>query len=129
VDSYLPYEGKVVIHNKKAKNIYVRIPAWADKEAVRLRLGDENINNIWIGNYLAITGLKPGAVITVEFPMVESTEELGGFTMRFKGNTLIDISPRSQTGGYPMYDRDHFKIDKAPMKKATRYVAPLTLVW
>ena len=44
------------------------------------------------------------------------------FTCHFKGNTLIDISPRDTGLGYPLYERDHFKKDKAPVKKVKRYV-------
>ena len=31
VDSYLPYEGKVVLRNKTARKAHVRIPSWVDK--------------------------------------------------------------------------------------------------
>ena len=35
VDSCLPYEGKVVIRNKTAKRLYVRIPLWVNKREVQ----------------------------------------------------------------------------------------------
>ena len=44
------------------------------------------------------------------------------FTCHFKGNTLIDITPRELGLGYPLYRRDHYKQGKAPMLKVTRYV-------
>lgn len=37
IDSHLPYEGKVVLRNKAAQEAFVRIPLWADEEAVLLR--------------------------------------------------------------------------------------------
>jgi hypothetical protein len=39
VDNYLPYEGKVVLHNKQAARIHVRIPSWVDQQAVRCEVG------------------------------------------------------------------------------------------
>jgi hypothetical protein len=39
IDSYLPYEGKVVLKNKKAKSCSVRLPAWVDLKAVTSRAG------------------------------------------------------------------------------------------
>ena len=63
------------------------------------------------------------------------------YTCEFKGNTLVDISPRpvrpawpkmnSDDGeafpvnrGYPIYERAFYRADKAPIKKVERYIAP-----
>jgi DUF1680 family protein len=147
VDSYLPYEGKVVLKNKTAEKLSVRIPLWADKRAVRCQVNGANLPVTWLGNYVLVDRVSPGDKVTITFPMVETTEYYTDrsygtrYTCRFKGNTLIDISPRaekfnwtkitsddgtsSETGkGYPMYQRDFYKRDKAPMKKVTRYVHP-----
>ena len=37
-ESYLPYEGKVVIRNKNAQRIYVRIPTWIDRHGLPSRV-------------------------------------------------------------------------------------------
>ena len=64
------------------------------------------------------------------------------YACEFKFNTLIDISPRSERPEltnmgsndgttfkvykeYPIYKRDFYKQDRAPMKKMTRYVSPV----
>lgn len=64
-----------------------------------------------------------------------------GCTLGMRGNTLVDISPREDrprstkvfmddgaiypcVAGYPLYQRDHMKADKAPTKSVERYVAP-----
>jgi hypothetical protein len=61
------------------------------------------------------------------------------YSCQFKGNTLVDISPRfdkpaqattwSDDGliakvqtGYPMYRRDHYKGTKAPLRKIERHI-------
>jgi hypothetical protein len=164
VDSFLPYEGKVVIHNKTARTVSVRIPRWVDQNAVHSSLNDREAQTFWLGRYLVFDQLKSGDTLTIEFPMVESThtyqvgwegiqipgwtevtrplitdvqpqqfgyvvstnqnrpDELTNFTCHFKGNTLVDIQPREQGLGYPLYQREHFKANKAPMVEVIRSV-------
>ncbi|OGO36257.1 MAG: hypothetical protein A2147_11540 [Chloroflexi bacterium RBG_16_57_8] len=135
IDSYIPYEGKVVVRNKTAKVLFLRIPAWADKKAVRCSRNGKPAEFIWDGNYILLTGLKKKDVIAVEFPMVECTEKHRGYTITFKGNTVVDLSPRNkliaenEASVYPIYRRDYLKADKAPMKKVTRYVSPGLIKW
>ncbi len=45
------------------------------------------------------------------------------FTMRFRGNDLVDISPRETGLGYPLYRRDHVKAGPAPTRKVKRFAA------
>ena len=40
VDSYLPYEGKVVLRNKSAQDAFVRIPFYVEEKTVSCRTGD-----------------------------------------------------------------------------------------
>jgi hypothetical protein len=166
IDSYIPYEGKVVLRNKTARVIAVRIPRWADLRAVRSNLNEREIRPYGVGRYLIFDPVSPGDTLTIGFPMVETIEtyqvgwegiQLPGwteitrpleshlppqpfeyvvstgqvrpevfttFTCRFKGNTLIDINPREQGLSYPLYQREHFKKNKAPFVEVTRYVAP-----
>ena len=51
------------------------------------------------------------------------------YTCQFKGNTLVDISPRSEGPGCPLYLREHFKSSAAPMRKVDRYVSSRTPTW
>ena len=155
VDSHLPYEGRVVIRNKTARTVAVRLPGWVDRGAVESRVGGQRAEPSRVANYLVFSGVREGDELTVEFPMVEETVEYtvadgvysdgaGGATLpatryrcHFKGNTLVDIAPRD--GGkhlsrpkqepYPIYLRDHYRADRAPMRRATRYVAPFVIRW
>ena len=145
VDSYLPYEGKVVIRNKTAREMRVRIPNWVDKNAVTCRLNGEVIECDWLGNYVLISNLAKRDQVNLTFPLIESTEvhtaqSYGPYTIQMKGNTLVDISPRmekptgrywpkSQQKYYQLYLRDHYKAVKAPMKKVTRDVSAPVLQW
>ena len=147
IDSYLPYEGKVVLRNKTAERMSVRMPLWVDRQALRCEVNGEETPLRWLGRQLQIDALQPHDTITITFPMVETTEKHTErtynttYTCRFKGNTLIDISPRpeefslkrisSDDGAftelnkemaYPLYQRAHLKANKAPTKEVTRYV-------
>ena len=161
IDSYLPYQGKVVIKNKTAREVRVRVPLWVDKRAIETKVNDAHVSPVWLGNYLVLEGLAAQDTVTIEFPAVETTEqyvngwegvkwsehtewtdpaiegrlwydkehyqppeELTLYTCHFKGNTLVDISPREEGAGYPIYLRDHYKQVQAPLKKVTRYVSP-----
>ena len=127
----LPYEGKVVIHNKMAKSLSVRIPRWVDRSAVKVQAGGRTLTPPWLNRYLLVGSINAGAVITITFPMVTTTEKYSlkwrqtefwqecslphpswsndhpaVYTMTFKGNTLVDISPRDSGKGIPLYRRD-----------------------
>jgi DUF1680 family protein len=147
VNSYLPYQGKVVLKNKTAREVCVRIPKWADKRAVRCRVNQKELARHWAGNYLLVPNLSPRDEVVVEFPVVETVEKHTDLTYQttykctFRGNTLMDISPRAErpcykqtalgedgsrftiNKGYPFYRRDALKRDRAPMEKVERYVA------
>ncbi len=134
VHSYLPYEGKVILRNKTATALYLRIPYWVDKSAVHCDVNGAEVPASWLGNYLLFVGMVAGAAVTVQFPMVEATETYrvrdARYRCHFRGNTLVDISPRSnEPTEYPTYLRDHYKIDRAPMRAVERYVPPSTIHW
>jgi len=150
VGSYLPYEGKVIFKNKTARKAYVRVPAWVDKQAVKCRVNQRDFPRHWLNNYLIVEELTPQGVVTVEFPVVDSSEKQiepsygQEYPCRFKGNTLIDISPRAErlaltydvsddgsrfpvNKGYPLYQADFYKQLKARMKKVTRCISPVII--
>jgi hypothetical protein len=134
VDSYLPYEGKAVVHNKMARRLLVRIPLWVDRRAVRADMDGQSVAPQWAGNYLVIDRLRAHRDVTVQFPMVERTESFTlydtRYTCRFRGNTVVDISPRRESPhGYPIYLRERYGEPPAPMKPATRYVSPVVTEW
>jgi hypothetical protein len=149
IDSYLPYEGKVVIRNKTARSLAVRIPRWVNRNAVVGRINGEVAASDWIGNYLIFAEIQPGDEITVTFPMVTATEKYAltwkhtdhwmestdpgrswsnssptVYTMTFKGNTLVDVTPREEGAGFPLYQRREQRDSAtAPTKVVRRFVA------
>ena len=148
IDSYLPYEGKVVVRNKTAHTIFIRFPLWVDCPAIQARINDKPTSTNWIGQYLALNGLEPDDVISFDFPMRETVEtytlkwkqddfwmestdpgsnwkptpDPDRYTFHFRGNTVMDVSPRRSINDYQFYARDDLIRDKAPMRKLTRFV-------
>lgn len=135
VESSLPYEGKVVIRNKTAERISVRSSSWIDRRSIRSDVDGVDRQPDRIGNYLVFDDLKPGAVVTLQFPVPEQTAEYTWMARHwrseamvrctFRGSTLVDISPRDDSlGSYPIYLRDHLKAGgPAPTRQVERYVS------
>lgn len=154
LDSYLPYEGKVVIHNKNTRKLSVRIPGWVDIKDVQSRINQRLAAPIVAGRFLVFERIPAHADITLAFPLREITElhamawkqsdfwqectnpganwrskNPTRYTCRFRGNTLINISPRDEGTGYPLYERDFLRRPKAPMQMVERYIAPVLSRW
>jgi len=132
VDSYLPYEGKVIIQNKAARRISLRIPSWVNRKTLRAEVNGSARANAWVGNYLLFDDLRPGDAVTLAFPVTETTAQYSvnartkderTYTCVFRGSTLVDISPRDDSvTAYPLYVRDHLRRERAPEKETRRFV-------
>jgi hypothetical protein len=129
VDSYLPYEGKVVVHNKTAKSIYIRIPGWADRSKVKVFVNGKKSDFGWVGAYAALPSVGKRQDVTVEFPVPESTIAESNGTIKLRGSTVVSVSPQVGRPGYPIYLRDHLNKHKAPTKRIQRYVSPALIKW
>jgi hypothetical protein len=139
VNSYLPHEGKVVILNKTARRVAVRIPSWVNRRKIRSSVNGTPRQAGWIGAYQVFDDLKPGDAVQIEFPVLQETVHLTAktgdkqnttYAITFRGNTVVDIGPRDESPtAYPMYQRDSMKAGQAPMKTVERYVSAKTTRW
>lgn len=155
VDSYLPYEGKIVIRNKTAQTLSVRMPGWVHTPSVKADINGAAASTHWLGRYLVFPAIQAGDTITISFPVAWSEErytlkwrqnefwkestnpgpaweadpEPLVLTCRFRGNTLVDISPRAEGPGLPLYQREEMTATAAPMRKVTRFIAPVLPEW
>ena len=140
VDSYLPYEGKVIIRNKAARRVAVRVPSWISRREIRADVDGRTAPLEWTGNFLLFDGLDGGELLTIIFPVKETTARYTvnartpaeqAYTCTFRGSTLVDISPRDQSPtSYPLYQRDHLRKEKAPAKTVERFVSSkIVLNW
>ncbi len=71
VDSYLPYEGKVVVQSKDARRVDIRVPAWVDRARLRATIDAEPRLPAWRGNR-ALFDVEPGGRLVLEFPVPET---------------------------------------------------------
>jgi hypothetical protein len=150
IDSYLPYEGKVILHNKTAKAAYVRLPYSVDRRSVQVSAPNRSLVPHWVNKYVVLPEIRPGEAIHITFPIKEDAatytlynvwerpyfSEAGyslrtekQYACRFRGNTLVDIAPRVSMPGYPIYLRDHYRQAQAPLATKPRYVTSQMIVW
>ncbi len=150
VDSYLPYEGKVILHNKTAKAAYVRLPYYVDPKNVQVSILNRSLTPRWMNKHIVLTEIRPGEEIQITFPIRENTatytlynvlerpyySERGNslrsereYVCHFRGNTLVEISPRLAMPAYSIYLRDHYRQARAPIAAKPRYVAARMIAW
>lgn len=128
VDSYLPYEGKVELHNKKARTALVRIPSWIEMEDVKAYVDNRMTKPSTSGHYLIFDGLSAKATIRLEFPNPERTDTYTiddtRYRITFRGSTVLDLEPRVHDKGLiALYQREQYKAAQSPSRKARRFVA------
>jgi hypothetical protein len=74
VESFLPYQGKVVLRNKAARRLCVRVPGWVDKSKVDCRVDGHSTPPYFLGNYLLLDQINNSAVVTLAFPIHEESQ-------------------------------------------------------
>ena len=115
MESWLPYEGNIIIHNKKCSRVIIRIPIWAELGKVKFYVNNRMARPRFMGKYACLEGLSAHDIIMVELPVYEWTENLTGpdpkewmkqpvgcwfpqeatkepITFKLKANTIVDIS-------------------------------------
>ena len=131
IDSYLPYEGRVLLRNKEAHTAMVRVPSWLNAVEMKFSVNDQRVDIARSGNYAVIGNLQPRDTIRIEFPVPESTDQytIGDttYTATFRGSTVVDISPRKteepeHRDKYPFFVRDHMRATTAPLRTVRQFV-------
>ena len=118
VDSYIPYQGKVVIHNKAARRCFIRILSWIDNRQLKVNVSGQPRPQLWAGNFLMVDAIKPGDDITLEFPIPESRATYTAHhrvwrkekkvTYTFLGSTVVDVEPKEENPMHiPIFHRPH----------------------
>jgi hypothetical protein len=97
VDSYLPAEGKVVVHVKDARRIALRIPEWCNPHAVLVAVNGKERRVHAQGRYVRVGWLNPGDTVTTTLPVPERKVHrvLGEipYTLTLRGADVTDIDP------------------------------------
>lgn len=131
IDSYLPYEGKVVLHNKQAHTLVVRIPYWVDRQALVCAVNDNGVDARHAGNHLVLQGLQPGDTVRLDFPIPETTERytIGDqtYTATLRGSTVVDLQPRATADSanrnkVPFFVREQLRGTATPLRRVQRFI-------
>ena len=69
-----------------------------------------------------LTDVQPDPFTYIVSTGQQRPETLTRYTCTFRGNTLVDIHPRQEGLGYPLYRRERFRQTAAPMVEVTRSV-------
>ena len=141
VDSYIPHQGKVLIHNKAARRCFVRILSWIDKTQLKVSVAGKLRPHLWAGNYLMIDQIKPGDEIVLDFPIPESKASYTvhhrvwrkekKVTYTFRGSTVVDVDPKEENAMHiPIFYRPQLREKSVPMVEVQRVVhRRLNLGW
>ena len=131
IDSHVPYEGKVEVHMKQSMPLWVRMPEWVTREEFICGVGGDAKSLRWDGRYASPGTVGAGETVTFTFPMPvrAETTTVGEIecTLTIKGNTVIKVDPPGKI--CPIYRRDHYAADKAPMKKVRRFAPAREVEW
>ena len=128
VDSYLPVEGKVVLHVKDAPRVAVRVPEWGNPALVRTTVAEREATTQIEGRYVRVSGLRPGDVVTLTFGVPERTihRVIGEipYKLTLRGSNVVAIDPAGVL--YPLYERQ----PRGELVRKTRFVPRATgITW
>jgi hypothetical protein len=143
IASYLPFQGKVVIKNKTARRISVRIPPWVPRRALRCAVDGRPAVPDWIGRCAQFTGLRGGEVLTLEFPLKKETLNLALSSVNgadvvklraeFKGSTCLSTVSVDENFvepvGCKLFNRPEYQADQAPMRNVHHRVVQKPIRW
>ena len=106
VDSYLPAEGKVVLHIKDAERVAVRMPEWCRAKDVQVSVGEEQRAAVVEGNLVKLRWLRPGDCVTLKFPLPERVVHRlivqEPYKLVLRGSNVVSIDPKGVA--YPLYE-------------------------
>lgn len=106
VDSYLPAEGRVVLHIKDASKVSVRIPEWGNPWEVQGSVGGQRRRVRVEGRWVRMTRLKPGDQVTLTFSLPKRVVHrvIGEipYKLVLRGSNVVSIDPKGVA--FPLYE-------------------------
>ena len=131
VNSHIPYQGRVDVRVKKARELSIRIPEWVKAKEVRCQVNGKERSLSWEGRYAVVGRVKTKDEVTLTFPIGERTDavriEGHDYTLVRKGNEVIGVDPPGKN--FPSYQRDHYREEKTRFQTIERFVADRTVDW
>ena len=94
-----PYPGgdRLIITTKTAGDVFVRMPAWADRAQIEQSLAEQGLASNWEGEYLRIDRPAVNVAITIPMPLpiVRESEYVNGrgLVIEWQGDSVLRMSP------------------------------------
>jgi len=105
--SYLPVEGKVVLHIKDAPKVVVRMPEWCNPADVQVSVGGESRKPLIEGRFVRVAWLNEGDQLTLTFPVPEQIVHrvIGEipYKLVLRGSNVVSIDPKGVA--LPLYEK------------------------
>ncbi len=128
--SHIPYTGQVDVKVKQAVDLFVRIPAWTDRDSTQCDVNGRAVNIIWEGAYARIGKVGPGQV-SLRFRIAERTQTIHvqkqKYTIITKGNEVVAIEPPGTY--YPLYQKRHYRQNETRWRKTRRFISDEHICW
>lgn len=106
VRSRLPYEGALEVRVKNDRSVQIRVPEYVDRAHLKVFLNGKTLPCTLSGPWLRLGYLRAGDIAQMRFDLPDGLEEefIGyqTYTVRYKGDTVVEISPRG--GVHPIYE-------------------------
>ena len=103
--SYLPCEGKVILHIKDAVKVGVRMPEWCNPMDVQVSVGNKSRKPLIEGRFIRVAWLNPGDQLTLSFPVPERVVHrvIGEipYKLVLRGSNVVSIDPKGIA--FPLY--------------------------
>ena len=131
IDSYIPYEGRVDVHIKQTCNVMIRIPEWTKPDDIKCTVSGTARALSFEGRYAKLGSVNAGQDIVFSFPISQRTVDAKiankNYRLTIKGNDVVDIDPAGKI--CPIYQRQHYRSNKAKKIKVERFVADKNIWW
>jgi hypothetical protein len=126
-----PYKGEFRIEVRQAATFFLRLPAWIDRDRIRLTVDGEERPTELRGQILVLGDARPGQTFVVTYPQSnrEITDTIAGtgYVTHWKGGTVTRITPCG--GRYPTYQRAALESTELPMIERGPLVRPVVVTW
>lgn len=83
----------------RGRPLWIRLPRWADRNGLSLRIGQKRVLPAWVGDYAVLDAeaTRPAGLVTLEhdLPVREQVEPTDGveYRLRWRGDDLMEVQP------------------------------------
>jgi hypothetical protein len=132
IDSRIPYEGRVDVKVKEPlTQLALRLPEWVQPGQQRLRVNGVDRVAPTDGRYVLAGECNTGDVVTLEFPIVETTDDViiekHSYRIIRRGSEIVSVDPPGEN--HPIFLRPHYRSGKTLWQHVTRFVPEQEIPW